>query len=351
MIPILPDIYKKLTDQELRLRISSIKEKFGKRLIILGHHYQHNDIVEFADFRGDSLELCRIAAEQKHAELIVFCGVHFMAESADIIAADNQLIYLPDLTAGCPLADFANIDQVENAWETLDSICGTENITPITYVNSDAHLKAFCGRNEGSVCTSSNATSVLKWALNKTEKVFFFPDQHLGRNSAYKIGISPENILLWDFNKPNPEQVKNAQIILWNGYCHVHTFFSVKHVENIRKKYPGVKIIVHPECNEDVVSLSENDGSTGYIIKYVNQAPNGSTIAIGTELNLVNRLAIQHSDKKIIPLAPSLCPDMSKINLQNLCWTLENLGEINIIQVPAEIKHEARIALNRMLKL
>jgi len=351
MIPILPDIYKKLTDEELRQRISSIKEKFGKRLIILGHHYQRDDIVAFADFGGDSLELCRRAAEQKDAEFIVFCGVHFMAESADIISSDSQQIHLPELMAGCPLADFANIDQVENAWKTLDSICGTENITPITYVNSDAQLKAFCGRNEGSVCTSSNATSVLEWALKKTEKVFFFPDQHLGRNTAKKIGVPQENILLWDFNRTDIEQIKNAQVILWNGYCHVHTFFSVEHVENIRKKYPGVKIIVHPECNERVVNLSENNGSTGYIIKYVNHAPTGSTIAIGTELNLVNRLAIQHKDKKIIPLARSLCPNMFKINLHNLCWTLENLGDINIIQVPAEIKHEARIALNRMLKL
>lgn len=352
MKQILPDDYKKLSDDALKDRIIAMKQKLGERVVVLGHHYQRDAVIEFADYRGDSLGLCQRAAEQKKAKYIVFCGVHFMAESADILTADEQIVQLPDLMAGCPLADFADIDDVEHAWKALESICGSNKITPITYINSRAELKAFCGRNGGAVCTSSNATSVLKWALNKTDKAFFFPDQHLGRNTANKLGISPDRILLWESHSNNTRnQIKQAQVILWPGYCHVHTFFTVDHIKQMREKYPDAKVVVHPECTEEVVKLSDDNGSTGYIIRYVERAPAGSTIIVGTELNLVLRLASVHKNKTILPLARSLCPNMYKINLNTLCWTLENPGKVNIIKISNEIKTEAKIALNQMLTL
>lgn len=337
---------------ELRQRVREAKSKAGNSLTVLGHYYQKDEVIEFADFKGDSLGLCQQAVKQKDVEYIVFCGVHFMAESADILSAPGQIVQLPDMAAGCPLADFANIEMVEAAWAKLDKLVGSSGIVPITYINSDADLKAFCGRHGGSVCTSSNAASVLNWALNKGEKVFFFPDQHLGRNTANKIGIPADQMLLWELGKRfTTEQVQKAKIILWDGYCHVHHFFSTDHIEKVRTEYPGVKIIVHPESNADVVSMSDANGSTSGIVNFVKDAEKGSTIAIGTEFNLVNRLAALYPDKKVIPLAKSICFTMDKISLSNLCYALENLGKHNVVNVSPEIKKDAIIALNQMLAL
>ncbi|HIE28998.1 TPA: quinolinate synthase NadA [Candidatus Poribacteria bacterium] len=355
MRPLMPDRYRQVSDHESIERIKARKLELGRRLVLLGHHYQRQEIVELSDFRGDSLGLSRDAAKQKDAEFIVFCGVHFMAESAEILSQPQQIVQLPDLTAGCPMADMADIFQVESAWREIDKVCGGENVTPITYVNSSAELKAFCGRNDGVVCTSSNAGSVFDWGFEKTDKLFFFPDEHLGRNTANKKGIQKDKVIVW-----NPEeemggntrkQIRDADVILWKGYCHVHTFFKLVHVLEIREKYPEAIIIVHPECVEEVVDMADADGSTGFIVQFVQEAKSGSTIVIGTEINLVNRLAREHPDKKIFELARSLCPNMYKINLRNLLWTLDNIGEINIVTVPKQIKVEAKVALERMLEI
>lgn len=322
----------------------------GSRLIILGHHYQKDEIIAISDYIGDSLGLCQKAAEQQEAEFIAFCGVHFMAESADILSSEDQIVQLPDLAAGCSLAEMANISQIKAIWQELDSISSVTEITPITYINSDSELKAFCGRHGGAVCTSSNAEKILTWALNKTEKVFFFPDQHLGRNSSNRLGIPRNEIYLWNSDKhPDRRQIEKARVILWDGNCSVHTFFTVKHIQQVRSAHPEAKIIVHPECDESVVNASDAWGSTGQIIEYVEKAPAASLIVIGTEFNLVNRLTQKYPDKKIMPLAKSICPTMDRIDLNNLCHILENPGKINVIQVPAEIKLDARIALQRML--
>jgi len=351
----MPDKYRGMSDQELIRKIKDKQAQLGDKLVILGHHYQREEIVKLSDFKGDSLQLSRNAASQSDAQFIVFCGVHFMAESAEILSAPHQRVQLPDLDAGCPMADMADIFQVESAWEQLDEICGRENITPLTYVNSDAELKAFCGRNAGSACTSSNAPAVFDWAFSNTEKIFFFPDEHLGRNTSKKKGILKDKIILWNPDEElggNTEsQIKNADVILWKGYCHVHTYFKPEHIKAVREKYPEVVIIVHPECVEEVVGMADYDGSTAFIVKFVQEAPKDSTIAIGTEINLVSRLARENPDKKIFELARSLCPNMYKINLNNLLWTLDNLGEINIVTVPEQIKADAKVALNRMLEI
>jgi len=357
----MPDKYRQMSDQQLTEQIKARKVELGKRLVILGHHYQRREIVELSDFRGDSLGLSRDAAQQQDAEFIVFCGVHFMAESAEILSQPYQLVQLPELSAGCPMADMADIFQVESAWREIDKICGSQNVTPVTYVNSSAELKAFCGRNDGVVCTSSNASSVFDWGFEKTEKLFFFPDEHLGRNTANKKGIQRDKVIVW-----NPEeemeghesssgntrkQVRDADVILWKGYCHVHTFFKPEHVLTIRNKYPEAIIIVHPECVEEVVDMVDEDGSTAFIVKFVQEAKPGSTIVIGTEINLINRLAMENPDKRIFELTRSFCPNMYKINLRNLLWTLDNIGKINVVTVPEQIKAEARVALERMLEI
>jgi len=349
---LMPDKYRQMSDQQLIEKIKVIKAELGKRLVILGHHYQRKEIVELSDFRGDSLGLSRDAARQKEAEFIVFCGVHFMAEGAAILARPYQMVQLPDLTAGCPMADMADIFQVESAWREIDKICSSENFTPITYVNSSAELKAFCGRNNGVACTSSNASSVFDWAFKRTDKLFFFPDEHLGRNTANK---KKNKVIVWDPEKEmggnTIKQIKEADVILWKGYCHVHTFFKPEHVLAIREKYPQAIIIVHPECVEEVVNMADAAGSTGFIVNFVQEAKPGSTIVIGTEINLISRLAMEHPDKKIFELARSLCPNMYKINLRNLLWTLDNIGKINIVTVPEPIKAEAKVALERMLEI
>jgi len=351
----IPDEYRKFTEEQVHSRILEVKAKFGKRLVMLGHHYQRDEVVQLSDFRGDSYGLCKKAAEQKEAEFIVFCGVHFMAEAADIISDPNQIVHIPDLTAGCPLADFADLTSVLHAWADINSICGINSITPITYINSSAEIKAFCGQHNGTVCTSSNAPAAFEWALNRSEKLIFFPDQHLGTNTGNKTGISSEERIVWDPHQPlggnSPNQIEQAKLILWKGHCHVHTWFNLDHVRKARNKYPGVKIVVHPECLEEVVDASNDNGSTSFIINYVENAQPKTTIAVGTELNLVHRVARENSDKKIFPLARSMCPNMYKINLYNLCWTLDNLGKINIVQVPESVKKDALLALNKMLQL
>ena len=352
---VMPEQYLELDDSELIARILKIKSELGDRLVILGHHYQRDAIIKVSDFTGDSFKLAKLAAQSKNAKYIVFCGVHFMAEAAAILANPDQIVLHPDMTAGCPLADYATIEQVEQAWNDINHICSVENITPVTYVNSHAELKAFCGRNNGIVCTSSNAAKVFDWGFSQREKMFFFPDQHLGRNTANSKGIPKQKIIVWDPDLQNGgnsiKSISRAQIILWNGYCHVHTWFTTDHIKQIREKYPDIKIVVHPECPEEVVGLSDAVGSTEYIIQYVNDAAKHSKIAVGTELNLVNRLASQNPDKTIIPLARSLCPNMYKINLRNLCWTLEEMGKVNQVIVPADIAKEANVALERMLKI
>ncbi|HDP97657.1 MAG TPA: quinolinate synthase NadA [bacterium] len=351
----IPDQYLKLEEDQLKQRISAVKSRLGEKLIVLGHHYQRDEVLQFADFRGDSLELAKKAAESKQAQFIVFCGVHFMAEAADMLSTANQTVQLPDITAGCPLADFAAIETVTDAWAEITSVCGNDSITPITYINSSAELKAFCGKNHGITCTSSNAQKVLKWAFNRTDKVFFFPDQHLGTNTSNTLGISPQQRIVWDpaaaLGGNTADAIANAKVIVWKGHCHVHTLFNRGHISQFRQKYPDGKVVVHPECTEEVVNLSDANGSTSYIIRYTENAAAGETIAIGTEINLVNRLNQTQPDKKLLPLARSLCPNMFKINLHNLCWTLENLGKINVVSVPETIKTDALIALERMLKI
>ncbi|MBN1155768.1 quinolinate synthase NadA [candidate division KSB1 bacterium] len=330
-------------------KIEQIKARWRSKLVILGHHYQKEEVIAHADFTGDSLELCHKAAKQKEAAYIVFCGVHFMAESADILTTDDQIVQLPNLEAGCPLADFANIDQVQDVWNHLHRIVSVNDIIPITYINSRAELKAFCGEHQGAVCTSSNAESMLKWAFKRGEKVFFFPDQNLGRNTALKMNIPADEIVLWnDDIIHDVDRLNKARVILWDGYCYVHRFFTVKHIETVRNQYPDVKVIVHPECDADVVQASDDNGSTGYILKYVEHAPAGSVIAIGTEYNLVHRLAARFTDKTVIPLSTSFCATMNKISALDLLYTLENLGSYHLIRVPDSVKQNAKIALDRM---
>lgn len=351
----LPDAYHQLSETEVRQRILEIKARLGKRLLILGHHYQRDQVIELADFRGDSYGLCKQAANQREAEFIVFCGVHFMAEAADIISHPHQIVQLPDLMAGCPLAAYATSADIAQAWDEIRSVVGATAIMPITYINSSAEIKAFCGQHGGTVCTSSNASAAFQWAFQHSEKLFFFPDQHLGTNTANKLGIPAHERIIWDPTQPmgghSPEEIRNSRVILWQGHCHVHTWFQLEHLQQVRSTNPGAKIIVHPECTEAVVNAADANGSTTFIIKYVQESPRNTTIAVGTELNLVTRLARENPDKKIIPLARSLCPNMYRINLYNLCWILDNLGTVNVVKVADSIKSDALLALNRMLNI
>ena len=350
---ILPDDYKRLETIELEKRIRENKERLKDKIVILGHHYQQKEIINFSDYIGDSYFLADTAAKKKDVQYIVFCGVNFMAESAFILADSSKTILHPDTSAGCPLADMADIENVKKAWNEITSICPEKFVIPITYINSDAELKAFCGRNNGIVCTSSNAENAMRWGFGNGEKLFFFPDENLGRNTAAKLEIEKDKIITWDPKKSNGgnsrDSIKNADIILWKGYCHVHTWFNTSHVEKMRKNYPDGIIIVHPECFEDVVRESDYSGSTGFIVNYVQKAPEASTIIIGTEFNLVNRLALQYPTKKILPLSRSLCPNMWRISLNDLLWTLDNIGKVNVVKVPGDIKRDAAISLERML--
>jgi len=342
-------------EQEQVARIRALKARLGPELLILTHHYQRLEIVDLGDFRGDSFGLSRKAAADREARFIVFCGVHFMAESAAILSRPHQAVQIPDLRAGCQMADMVDLGQVEAAWAELRDVAGPGAVVPVVYMNSEAALKAFCGRHGGCVCTSSNARPALSWGLSSGKKVFFFPDQHLGRNTGNQLGLGPGDMVVWDPELPlgglGPEAVRRARLILWDGYCHVHTCFRVEHVQRMKAAFPGALVVVHPECTQAVVALADACGSTGFIVNYVQQAPPGSTIIIGTEINLVRRLALEHPDKQVLDLAYSLCPNMFRINLENLLRTLENLGEVNVVTVPEAIKAEAWLALDRMLAL
>ncbi len=350
--------YLVMSDAEVDARIEAARQELGDRVVVLGHHYQRDDVIKHADLTGDSYQLS-VMASQTDADFIVFCGVHFMAESADILGREDQRVILPDLGAGCSMADMATIEQVEDAWEQLGEIGVLDSkVAPITYMNSSAEIKAFCGRHEGVVCTSSNAVPLFDRYLKEYDKMFFFPDQHLGRNTGAKFGIPLDKMALWnpheDLGGNTEEQLREAKLILWRGHCSVHGRFKPWHVDKIRKEVPGVQVLVHPECMREVVEVSDLDGSTSFIIKTVENAPSGSKWAIGTEVNLVNRLAERFPDKEIHLLAPDLCmcATMYRIAPQNLAWALENLvdGEVvNEIKVDPETKHFANIALQRMI--
>ena len=352
--------YLVMSDEEIAERIEAARGALGSRVVILGHHYQRDDVIKHADLTGDSYQLS-VMASQTDAEYIVFCGVHFMAESADILGRDSQQVILPDLGAGCSMADMATIEQVEDAWEQLGEIgVLDQKVAPITYMNSSAAIKAFCGRNEGVVCTSSNAVPLFDIYLKQFDKMFFFPDQHLGRNTGAKFGIPLDKMALWNPHEElggnAEEELLAAKLILWRGHCSVHGRFKAWHVDKVRDERPGVQVLVHPECMREVVEKSDLDGSTSFIIKTVENAPSGSKWAIGTEVNLISRLQQRFPDKEIRLLAPDLCmcATMYRIAPQNLGWAITNLlsgNVVNEIVVDGETKHYANIALERMISL
>jgi quinolinate synthase len=355
----LPPEYVSMSPADLDARIAAAKEKLGERLMILGHHYQREEIIKFADARGDSYKLSQLASERKQSEYIVFCGVHFMAESADILSGDHQKVVLPNMAAGCSMADMASIDDVIDCWEQLTETLGPDHgIVPVTYMNSAAALKAFCGKNGGIVCTSSNAKAVLAWALERGKRVLFFPDQHLGRNTALAMGYDIGSTVVWTPGKElggNSEQaIEDSTFILWRGHCSVHGRFRPEQIAQARAKYPDVQVVVHPECVREVVEAADLNGSTEYIIKVVSEAPAGTTWAVGTEINLVNRLQKEHPDKTIFCLDPVICPcsTMYRIHPAYLAWALDNLVEgkvVNQIVVDPEVARWARVSLDRML--
>ena len=349
------------SDPQLVERAIAAKAKLGDRALILGHHYQRDEVIEFADITGDSFKLARAAADRGDSEYIVFCGVHFMAESADILTSPKQQVILPDLAAGCSMADMAAANQVKDAWKIFEKLGIAQRTIPITYMNSSAAIKAFTGENGGSVCTSSNAERAMRWALEKGEKVFFLPDQHLGRNTAVlRLGFSLTDCVVWNPWKANggltDDEIRSAKIILWRGHCSVHGRFTIENVNEMRSRVPGVQILVHPECQYEVVSAADVVGSTESIIKTIENAPQGSSWAIGTELNLVKRLAQDNPEKQITFLDKSVCycSTMNRIDLPHLVWAMESLVRgkvINQIQVPEKIAKAARVALERMLAL
>jgi len=356
----LPDDYTRATEDELAERIEKAKAVLGDRLLILGHHYQRDEVIRWADKIGDSFKLARFAQENDHATDIVFCGVHFMAESADVLTGDHQRVILPDLNAGCSMADMANIDQVEEAWDEIAGVTAIDRVIPITYMNSSAALKAFVGRNGGAVCTSSNARAVLEWAFQRGDKVLFFPDQHLGRNTGYAMGFTEADMRVWnprfDLGGLEERDVKESTFLLWKGHCSVHQRFTPDHVQAARAEHPDVEIIVHPECAHEVVELADKVGSTERIQAWVAEAPAGTTMAIGTEIHMVQRLAREHPDKTIFSLDPLICPcsTMFRIDAPHLAWVLESLvqGEVvNQITVDADTSEWARVALQRMLDI
>jgi len=352
----LPERYHAMSVQEMEERIRSIKEELGEKVFIPAHHYQKNEIVQFADTTGDSLQLAQVCQQNKRAEFIIFCGVHFMAETADMLTTDEQKVLLPDLRAGCSLADMANIEQTERGWEIMQNKLG-DTIIPLTYVNSTAAIKAFVGKNGGATVTSSNAHQIIEWALQEKERVLFLPDQHLGRNTCYNLGIPLHKMAVWNPITNEFEydgDIEEAQIILWKGHCSVHQNFTVENIEQIRVEHPDMNVIVHPECPYETVAKSDYAGSTSYIIKAIEQAKPGSKWAIGTEMNLVKRLAEDHPDKEIISLNPHLCPcmTMNRITLPYLLWSLESIGTeeyINEIIVDKQVANDATLALERML--
>jgi quinolinate synthase len=349
------------SDPDLVERARAAKAALGDSVFVLGHHYQRDEVIAFADVTGDSFKLARDAAARPDAPYIVFCGVHFMAESADILTSPDQQVVLPDLAAGCSMADMAAISQVEDAWDVLADAGAADGTVPVTYMNSTAAIKGFTGRHGGTVCTSSNAERALRWAFDNGERVLFLPDQHLGRNTAVReLGLSLDDCVLFDPHKPGggatPEQLRAAKMVLWRGHCSVHGRFTAESVADVRERMPGVQVIVHPECRYDVVSAADQVGSTESIIRAIDAAPAGSRWAVGTELNLVRRLALRHPDQEIVYLDRTVCfcSTMNRIDLPHLVWALENLVEgrvVNRIQVDAEVAHWARVGLDRMLAL
>lgn len=354
----LPKKYIQMPEQEMQERVQAIKEQFGQKLFIPGHHYQKDEVIQFADARGDSLKLAQISADNKKAEYIVFCGVHFMAETADMLTGPDQKVILPDMRAGCSMADMADIDQTEKGWKIMQDAF-SDTILPLTYVNSTAAIKAFVGRHGGATVTSSNAKKMLEWAFTQKQRILFLPDQHLGRNTASELGVQLNEMAVWDPIEQKFEyegEPSQVRVILWKGHCSVHEKFNVRHIENLRKRDPEFNILVHPECTFEVVQAADYAGSTNYIITTIEQAPAGSKWAIGTEMNLVNRIINEHPDKEIVSLNPFMCPclTMNRIDLPHLLWALDELARgnvVNQIAVEAEIAEYAILALNRMLEL
>jgi quinolinate synthase len=356
----LPTAYLRLPDEEMDVRIAAAKAAMGSRVVILGHHYQRSEVIKFADFTGDSLKLAQHAARQHEADFVIFCGVHFMAESANILGAPHQQVILPDLAAGCSMADMAAIDQLEICWQEMSDL-GARSVIPITYINSTAAIKSFCGEHDGFVCTSSNAAKVMRHAWEHGEKVLMLPDQHLGRNTAYKMGVPLDEMVLWDPDQPyggvSADALRRARLILWQGHCSVHTRFSVRHIEQFRKQHPTGKVIVHPECTFDVVQAADECGSTEYIIKTISNSPEGSVWAVGTEIHLVTRLAEQLAPARTVVTLDTigcLCSTMFRISPNHLLWVLDGLvdGEVhNPIVVPEPTKTWAKVSLDRMLRL
>jgi quinolinate synthase len=356
----LPERYTTASPEELERRISDAKAALGERLFILGHHYQRDEVMRWADARGDSYRLSVLAQQRPAAEFIVFCGVHFMAESADVLTGDHQQVILPDLNAGCSMADMADIDEVEQAWEELSAVIDVQRLVPITYMNSSAALKAFVGEHGGAVCTSTNAREVLDWALAKGDKVLFFPDQHLGRNTGLAMGYGHDDMRIWNprFELGGLEEAdcKEATFLLWKGHCSVHQRFRPEHVEAFRAEHPDGIVVAHPECSYEVCDIADQVGSTDFIIKAVEAAPPGSTLAIATEIHLVQRLADEHPDRTVVSLDPLICPcsTMFRIDAPHLAWVLESLVEgavVNRITVDPQTTEWAKVALQRMLDI
>jgi quinolinate synthase len=356
----LPDRYTLAAPDELDSWIAEAKASLGSKLLILGHHYQRDEVIKWADMRGDSFKLARFAADNDAATDIVFCGVHFMAESADVLTADHQQVILPDLNAGCSMADMADLDEVEEAWEALERVTDVGRLVPITYMNSSAALKAFVGRHGGAVCTSTNARAVLDWALARGDKVLFFPDQHLGRNTGLAMGYSHDDMRVWnprlELGGLSDVDVKQATFLLWKGHCSVHQRFRPEHVEAFRAEHPDGIVIAHPECSHELCDLADKVGSTDYIIREVDAAPAGSVIAVATEIHLVQRLSAESPDKTVLSLDPLICPcsTMFRIDPPHLAWVLESLVEghvVNQITVDADTAEAARVALQRMLDI
>ena len=353
------DSYLLVPDDTLDDRIAAAKAKLGSDVVILGHHYQRDEVVKFSDFRGDSLKLSQ-QASQADGKYIVFCGVHFMAESADILRRDRQIVVLPDLNAGCSMADMADIGQVELCWDELGSVLDRNKIIPVTYMNSMAAIKSFTGEHGGAVCTSSNAAAVMKWAFARGEKVLFLPDEHLGRNTGYRLGIPLDETVVWDpfqdLGGNTPEALRKAKVILWKGYCSVHQRFTTEHIAKVRKEHPGIRVIVHPECRFEVAQAADEIGSTEGIVKSILASPVGTEWAVGTEIHLVNRLSKEIKDRKVMSLDPSVCvcTTMFRITPQHLLWALENLATgkvVNQISVDERTREFAKVALDRMLAL
>ena len=356
----LPISYMRTSPDDLEKNIREARAALGSKVVILGHHYQRDEVIQFADMRGDSFKLSQFAAEQNEAEFIIFCGVHFMAETADILSTSEQKVILPNLTAGCSMADMAQTDDVLDCWDDLTDIMGSNQIVPITYMNSTADIKSLCGENDGIVCTSSNAAATFEWAYAKGEKVLFLPDQHLGRNTGLKMGIRLDEMIVWNPFKPlggnSKKEIEKSKLILWQGHCSVHTRFTVEQIAQARTAHPDIHIVVHPECTNEVVTAADSNGSTEYIKKLISEAPAGTSWAVGTEISLVNRIAAENPDKTVFCLDTVVCPcsTMYRIHPAYVSWVLDGLLEgqvVNQITVDDKTRKFSRIALERMLSV